>query len=323
MTNAKWTAIAKPPADFKGGALSPQGGVLTSSTTGSCTLAFTVNPADAEVFSTITGTAADPAGAAVAVLLLDANAQPVTARTVTVALGAAPSGAVLAGTTTATTSGGTATFGTLSVNEPGRYTLIASVPGISTTSTPFMVDQGLTLCLDGMFCNALALTTGTIPGSDPPAPYTNIVTVEAQENPDLDGDDGLLRISYNVGPDITCADYPNASPDREVFSGPNRALTVHSSISGALLSAQDRSAGSLRTCILTPYPFSQGAALPPAADVGDVTGDGETDYLGVLPDCGSGIPIAPCQVGVNVDEGGNAVVEYILPATDLDPIARH
>ncbi|MDX6677703.1 MAG: hypothetical protein QOE31_1755 [Solirubrobacteraceae bacterium] len=317
VTNAAWVAVAKPPADFKGAALSPPGGRLTTSTTGSCSLAFTVNPADAQVFSAITGTAGDPTGPPVAVRFLDAAAQPVVGRPVAMKLGAAPAGAVLGGTTTATPSGGVALFATLSVSKPGTYTLIASSAGISTTSAPFVADQGLTVCADGVFCNALAITTGSVPGSDPPVAYSNIVTVDAPENPDVAGDGGLLRVSYDVGPDIACAGYTNASPDREVFSGPNRAKTVHSSISGALLAAQGRSADSLRTCILTPYPFSL------AAPVGDVTGDGDPDYLGVLPDCADVAGVAPCQVSVIVDEGSNAVVEYVLPPSDLDPIARH
>ena len=59
---------------------------------------------------------------------------------VTISLGPDSTGAILSGTTSVVPVRGVATFGNLSVNLPGIYTLKASAPGaVTTTSAPFTV----------------------------------------------------------------------------------------------------------------------------------------------------------------------------------------
>lgn len=59
---------------------------------------------------------------------------------ITVALASNSTGAALSGTRTVRASRGTATFGNLSVDKPGTYTLQASASGAeSVTSSPFVI----------------------------------------------------------------------------------------------------------------------------------------------------------------------------------------
>ncbi len=97
---------------------------------GAHTLAFTVQPAGAVVGEIITPPiqvgAQDTLG----------NTDPNFIGTVTVALGANPSGAVLHGTKAVDLVAGVARFGDLSVDKVGNgYTLVATTPGATATTT--------------------------------------------------------------------------------------------------------------------------------------------------------------------------------------------
>lgn len=337
-----WSVVAKSNGSYSGNPVSSHGsGTPTTATTGSCGLSFTTQPKDVQVGNAITGAPANPAGPPITVALVDGAGNPTNAaKAVTIGLGTAPAGAVLTGTTTRTSVNGVATFDDLKVSKPGSYTLTAASPGstsaTSSTSQSFLAAQGLTNCENNVFCTASASITGTVPGSNPPQTYTSTVRVDAPQNPNsgVPDDGGTLAVSYNVGPDITCTGYAFASPDREVILGPNREKTVISTVAKALLDATGRTPASLRTCLLAPYQFNLGLPLigGTATNVGDVDGDGNTDYLGLLPNCLQiidpilGIPILiapPCQVSATADAQGNGVVTYRLPADPRDPIGRH
>src|SRR5436305_1534404 len=81
-------------------------------------------------------------------------------RTVTVALAANPSEAVLLGTTTVATIDGIATFADLRVDRPGSgYTLAASGDGLTTATTaPFAVHVIFT-SVDGGYVHTCGVTT--------------------------------------------------------------------------------------------------------------------------------------------------------------------
>ncbi|MDC0714749.1 S8 family serine peptidase [Stigmatella sp. ncwal1] len=108
----------------------------TTVTAGAATrLVFTVQPSNA-----LAGASLSPA---VKVGLVDAFGNAVTtgSNSVTLALGANPSGGTLSGTATATMSAGVATFSTLSINKIGTgYTLVASATGLTgATSAGFQI----------------------------------------------------------------------------------------------------------------------------------------------------------------------------------------
>jgi hypothetical protein len=340
-TTGTWSVIAKSNGSYSGSPLSNHGsGVPTTTTTGTCALSFTTQPRDVQVGSTITGDPANPSGPPIRVGILDGAGNTTNAaRPVTIAIGSGPAGATLTGTTTVTSSGGVATFSDLKVDKPGTYTLTASSPGTtpatSSTSSAFQAAQGLALCQNNVFCTAFASITGTVPGSNPPVSYTNTVRVDAAANPDgtVGDDGGPLSVSYNLGPNFTCSGHLPVSPDREVILGPNREKLVTSKTAKALLDAAGIAASQVRTCLLAPYQFNLGLPLigGVAQNVGDVDGDGSTDYRGLLPGCLDIITVLgihlligpPCQVSATADAQGNAIVVYRLPADPRDPYIRH
>jgi len=302
-----------------------------------CRLIFIVQPADVEVGQPITGSPVDPAGPSVTVRIVDASGGAVSVqRAIVMSLGTAPPGAVLNGATTVVSNAdGNAVFENLSVTTAGAYTLTASSSGItSARSVDFNALDGAVTCRNNLACSASAAVTGFVPGTS--TPYTNTVTVEAAANPSpgVPDDGGPLTVAYNVGPNFTCGATGLVSPDREVINGPNREKTVRSTIAKALLVAARRSASSLKTCLVAPYRFNLGLPLigGRATPLGDIDGDGNADYSGVLPAC---VPLPftilgqtalvgpPCQVSARADAVGNGVVTYRLPADPRDPAARH
>lgn len=302
-----------------------------------CHLAFDGQPADVEVGQTITGSPVDPGGPPIVVSIRDSSGGLVSVqRNIIMSLGTAPPGAVLNGTTTVLSNvDGVAVFDDLSVTTAGTYTLTASTSGITpATSVAFTALDGDVTCANNAACSAAAAVSGFVPGTG--TPYTNTVVVQTAPNPNpgVPDDGGSLTVAYNVGPNFTCTGTSLVSPDREVINGPNREKLVRSTIANVLLVAAGRSASSLRTCLVAPYRFNLGLPVigGRATPVGDIDGDGNPDFKGVLPTC---IPLPftilgqtaiigpPCQVSARADAMGNGVVTYRLPADPRDPAVRH
>lgn len=333
-TSGTWTAVTKQANDFNGPpgndlALDTSRSSTTTVTTGGCRLVFSTQPKDVQAGSTITGVVGDPAGPPVAVSVLDGAGNLTDAAiAITVGLGTAPAGAALDGTKTVTSSNGVATFGDLSVDEIGTYTLVATSPyATSATSDTFKAHLALVPCINNEFCTATAAIGGTVPGSN--RRYTNTVRVDAPPNQDtsVTNDGGALALSFNTSAIPDCPTYAPISPDTEVVLGPNRVKTVTSTIAKAILDDRRRSANSLQTCLIAPYQFDLGTASGNGGKAqslgGDVDGDGHEDYVGLLPNCNPVKPDPPCQVSTGTDAQGNGVVVYLLPADPRDPLGRH
>ena len=118
---------------------------INASLLGTATVNVTPGPVDQLVFgqqptNVAPGMAISPA---VTVRLLDHYNNLVTSDNtdlVTIAIGANPGSGVLSGTTTATVSGGVATFGNLSISQPGSgYTLVGTLGKMTATSASFNV----------------------------------------------------------------------------------------------------------------------------------------------------------------------------------------
>lgn len=174
------------------------------SITGSCTLGFAAPPAAAEVGAAITSVAADPAGAPVAVEILDAGGvDRATAAAAAIDLTAQRGGSpvALGGTTTATTSSGLATFtpGPTIAETASEFTLTAtaaSIGGASVTSAPFAVVSDGADCLAGESCEATASTSA------------GARTVSASFGPGANDVKLLLSIDPLDAPAFECAGYP-------------------------------------------------------------------------------------------------------------------
>ena len=150
---------------------------LSVSVTGTCSLAFTGEPAQTAVNSDIL-TGFNSTGSPLAVQLLDANGDPLNAAdfsasgtAVTISIQANPGGGTLAGTTTVTSSAGVADFGNLQINKAGvGYDLAANATGFTAaTSNPFTITGQIQACGAGS-CSVSQSTANTVTSATTTAP---------------------------------------------------------------------------------------------------------------------------------------------------------
>jgi hypothetical protein len=141
---------------------------LSVTVTGQCGLAFTGQPAQTAVNSSIL-TGFNSAGGPLTVQLTDASQNPLnpadfsaSGTKVTVSIATNPGGGTLAGTTTVTSSNGAAQFGDLQINAVGvGYALAANAPGLaSATSNLFTITGQIQTCGSGA-CSASQSTATT------------------------------------------------------------------------------------------------------------------------------------------------------------------
>jgi hypothetical protein len=279
---------------------------LTTTVVDSCHLQFAPPPAGAVVGQTITGSAYDQTGPSPAVDVLDQGGALVTSSSasISLALTSNPGSATLAGTTTASVVGGIATFGGLSLNEPGNgYTLTAASAGITpVTSAPFDVQAVDTAC-SGVTCT---LSTGTTQGS----------AQVAASVPSGGGTSGTLVESVNAAGDgsLTCGSYQSADPNTYEFFTTDDSLgkVVTLDITDPQGDLPPYEAGDTngftipggdgdndyddvlwgqQICFQAPYEFTiRGGGEAPASTLPDRT----TVYSGLLPDC-SALLTGPCH----------------------------
>jgi hypothetical protein len=334
---AEWTIEVKQSNDFNGTGndFFLEGDQPTTSIDGTCSLAFTSQPASAERYQTITGAPYDPAGPAVAVTVFDGGGDdPVEwwSQDITLALGLDASGgtATLGGTTTGSPVAGVATFApTLDVSA-FAYTLSVSsgdgtavYPAVSTTSTPFDIVDDADLCLPGYPCTATSSKSSTS--------VTISASAGTEEIPlTVSIDPADLFVLLDAG---ACQGYEGVSGTVQFFvEDASRSKTVSITIDA---DAVDRPLKKFEVCFATPVPADaepfttkDGTPAQPLTDsVGNfVTINGFQIYSGLLPDCelpapgppGSNEP--PCVGSRDRDKTTKDVtVTFEAPASDLDP----
>jgi hypothetical protein len=307
-----WSATAKsePFHYLPGSPLTLDAGAshLTTTVTGACALRFVAGhtPADARVGQAISASPYDPGGPVLQVEVIDGGGSRVTSSTATIAVALGPSAGsgTLSGTTTAAASGGVASFGNLSINAPGTYSLTASSAGLtSATSASFHVDQVAVPCVEDVTCTASIANGQT----------SFVVTAPANAAPDA----GFLAISNATGPNFDCAGYTELTATPTTIVGPDRTKTVTATIDRHVLSAQHRSVSSVQMCFGAPYPFATryGSSLTAV----DTNGDSVADFFyGLLPDCGA----APCVAKRKLNEDCDAVIVVKAPGGSQDPAYR-
>ena len=205
--NAAWSLDAKQSNNYQGPpgnsfVLNAGGSDLVTDVVGTCRLAFSTPPANAELGSSaatrseaITDTPYDPAGDPVAVEILSAAGQRVATSTATVTLalagGTASAVLELGGSTDVSSAAvaGVASFAGLTVDRVGfGYTLAASSPGIdSGSSTPFNVVQFGQVCAGGTCdsptaANPSGNVTGDVHATNVP-PNTELAVAFAGDDP--------------------------------------------------------------------------------------------------------------------------------------------
>ena len=314
MATYAWSVVAKQANDFNGPpgndlTLDSATSSLTTSVDGGCTLRFVSarQPAAARVNQTISAIAYQPSGPSVQVEVVDGSGNRVTTSTASITLALGPSTGIgtLHGTVTASASAGVASFGNLSIDAPGTYTLRATSPGLTAaTSSTFRIDQVAVACIEDVTCSA-TLVNGT-----------TTFDVTAPGNAGVDA--GFLVLDNGVGVAIDCAGYTELTATPTVIEGPDRAKTVTSTIDKRVMNAQPNNGASfLQMCFGAPYTF---ATRPGSTLTGvDTNGDSVDDFFyGLLPDCGT----APCVSSRKKTNAGDGVIVTQAPAGTQDPAYR-
>ncbi len=308
----QWGVEAKQANDFSGTGndfqLDPaSAGNLSGTLTGSCSLAFTREPASTAVGAVITS-AFNSQGGPVTVEVLDGSGHLDTssAAAVTVAIGLNPGSGSLSGTTTVVASAGVASFSDLSINATGTgYTLVATSQGItSATSDPFNISGVIQPC-SGSSCSTSA-SSKTTSGTVTTSPTTSGEFLAA----------GIGGVSYSCAGTYQPASDP-FSFDLFNSSGvadPNAQFTASLEIFKAAVQASGRTGASQwQICYASTQPFTALPGTSATAVIGGVTFN-----TGLLPDCTS-TQGAPCVQARNKDNAGDVVVTFFASG---DPIAR-
>jgi hypothetical protein len=308
-----WSVIAKQANDFNGPpgndlTLDQAASSLTTTVEGGCALRFVAGrqPAAARVNQTISALPYQP-GPSVQVEVIDGAGQRVTTSTasITVALGPSTGTGTLHGTLTVSASAGVASFGNLSIDAPGMYTLRATSAGLSAaTSSTFRVDQVAVACIEDVTCSATIANGST--------------TFDVTASGNAGTDAGFLVLDNGVGVAIDCAGYTELTATPTVIEGPDRAKTVRSTIDKSVMNAQpNNGASSLQMCFGAPYTF---ATRPGSTLTGvDTNGDSVDDFFyGLLPDCGT----APCVSSRKKTNAGDGVITTQAPGGTQDPAYR-
>jgi hypothetical protein len=308
-----WSVVAKQANDFNGTpgndlALDPATSSLNTSVAGGCALRFVAGrqPAASLVDQAISALPYQP-GPSVQVEVIDGAGQRVTTSTasITVALGPSTGTGTLHGTLTVSANAGVASFGNLSIDAPGTYTLRATSAGLSSaTSSTFRVDQVAVACIEDVTCSASIANGST----------TFDVTAPGNAGTDA----GFLVLDNGVGVAIDCAGYTELTATPTVIEGPDRAKTVTSTIDKRVMNAQPNNGASfLQMCFGAPYTF---ATRPGSTLTGvDTNGDSVDDFFyGLLPDCGA----PPCVSSRKKTNAGDGVITTQTPGGTQDPAYR-
>jgi hypothetical protein len=270
-----WFVMATTGANFTGTSFALDGtnSKKTTKVTGACSLAFVDGrqPGGAHPDEVLTATPFDTGGPAIQVEVLASGGGPSAfSTTVAMAIGVNagdPDGS-LGGTSSQPTSGGVASFGDLTIDQPGvGYTLVASAPGLaSVASLAFTIADEAVNCIPDVDC------VGEL--SDE--------TVDAMVNAQADPSSPILTMSLTPG-GIDCADYEEHSSTLEFFVTTDRTKEVTMTVdTGAYPDSEGYfPIGDFQVCYESPNGFT------------DRNGS-ENVNLGLLPDCDYEYPVAPC-----------------------------
>jgi hypothetical protein len=277
---------------------------LSGTATGTCSLAFSGEPAGTAAGHVIT-TGFNSSGGPVQVEILDGNGNLATnsAAPITVGLSSNPGSGSLSGTTTVNASAGVASFTDLSINAAGvGYTLLATSTGIAsaTSMPPFAIYGSIGGC--SASCSGSASGKST----------AGTVTTSSGTAGDLLGI-GVGGVSYTCNSSYQPVSDP-VNVDLLDASGKPLAAQFNATLEifkNAVQASGHPGASTWQVCYAdtSSFPVRPGTAQSTAV-IGGVT-----YYTGLLPDCSSTQP-APCVQARNKDNAGDVLVT-ILAAGDL------
>jgi len=287
-----WSSVAKQSNNFSGPPgnnlfLDAAASHLTTSLTGSCSMAFVRQPAGAQAGANLTSATFDPSGDAVQASVLDGGGAvitrgPLSTAVASLSIGSNPGGGHLSASG-ATAAAGVTTFPTLSIDASGLgYTLRASLDDpdvLAADSSAFdVVDVGRR-CPEGP-CGSGAVTKGS---------------TTAEENAPAGSAGDLLSLSVAVE-SLDCPGYEESS-SVATFAVTNRSKVITITLAKK---AVTHSAPSYQVCYASPTAFV------------DRTGTVTTGPA-LLPDCGPAA--APCVQARDVAHGGVRVT-FLAPSGD-------
>lgn len=276
---------------------SASAGNLTGTLTGSCSLAFSGEPAGTAAGHVIQ-TGFNSSGGPVQVEVLDGVGHVVTASAapVTVAFSSNPGSGSLSGTTTVDASSGVASFRDLSISAPGiGYALLATSPGITqATSSPFTIYGSIAGC------------SSSCSGSSSGKSTAGSVTTSAGTAGDLLGV-GLGGVTYSCNSsyqpvsDPVNVDLLSATGTAQ-FAAFSATLEIFKS---AVQASGHTGASTWQVCYADTSPFTPRTGVNGTTMIGGVT-----YYTGLLPDCSS-TQQAPCVEARTKDKAGDVVITFL------------
>jgi len=278
---------------------------LSGTATGTCSLAFSGEPAGTAVGHVIT-TGINSSGGPVQVEVLDGNGHIATSSgaPITVGFASNPGSGSLSGTTTVNASAGVASFTDLSISAAGvGYALLATSPGIAsaTSMPPFPIYGSLGGC------------SGSCSGSASGKTTAGSVTTSSGTAGDLLGV-GLGGVSYTCNStyqpvsDPVNVDLLDASGN-PLFGQFTAVLTIFKS---TVQASGHPGASTWQVC----YADTSSFTPRPGTTLGDATIGGVHYFTGLLPDCANTQPVAPCVSARNKNNAGDVLVT-IMASGDL------
>jgi hypothetical protein len=321
-TARTWAIIVKQANNFSGppgndfvrasGTAAP----VTTATSSACLLRFANQPAPTRTGNTITD-AFDSSGGGIRVEIYD----PLSGDTVdsdapvTLSLGVNPASGALSGGGATSAVGGVATFGALSINKFGPYTLKASSPAASNQpeSDQFLVSDTLDTCT-GSGCS-FTQSQGGNTYTTTPKTGANGAQWMTSLNPIG------IRVSCQFAPfNYSDLRQPNAVwydyDDGATGSIKTNVIFLNKDLVQA---TPENGASKYQVCYSSPVPFKdrtgQMAQPDPWSD-GPTAFFGVTWYTGLLPDCKGSKPVAPCSFGFTGTPSGARIGTFITPSGD-------
>ena len=276
---------------------------FTTGATGTCHLAFQIQPHNAEKNTTISGTDFDTSGNPVSVALLDGSNNVVASFTgsVSLALNTVAGSGSLVGGGPVNAVAGEATFSGLQVTSAGYYTVTASAPSLSLSVTS---DHDLSTAANDPFaivddaCGTGETCTVNLPGQ---------MRVESTNT-----GDGFVTLIVGVG-GLDCKDdFQHAPFVTEINSTGTATGTKTDTVTIYKQYVNDQpnnGAAFFQVCYQAPLTFTTRDGTP-------ATEDPQGTFTGLLPDCASQNPQPPCILKKSKNQAGDVVIVLLLPAGD-------
>ena len=311
--SGSWSLTVKQANDFNGEgndfAIDPRSQLATM-VSGSCSLLFSAEPANALVNTNISSEGFQLGGAPVAVEAEDGMGNPVTGVTVTVSLVPGGGAGTLSGSlSNSTDTSGMATFGSpsapLAINQTGYYQLQATATGFSPAASGSFQISGTAKTCSANPCSTSSSSKSTQAFSTAVNEQTgDLLSLELggfAYGCDNSSQGLYVSVSQPVGTDVWLA---GGGAIDTTASG---KVTIEI-LRATAKTSPNHSAAAFQICYASTVPF----APRPGTSILTTTAPGPiTLYYGLLPDCGHARPTpVPCVLSRFKEISGDIVISF-------------